>query len=399
MMRTKWCRWGVVLACAWPAAAAAQENAADPQAFSLAPVGYVQFDVRTFPDWEVTPGSGRLDRDSVEVRRLRAGLDGRWKKLSFEFSVDPLDEDDTFVKDAFIDLRLSGRQRIRGGQFKLPGSREYGISARRGEFLERSALASQLAAGRDVGLMFAGRRGNVAYEAGVFAGDGQGRRDRAGTTAAARVGWEPLAGLEVGAYGSVGETTAVDTDAENGLDGRAPSGYRFFDGLYVQGRRLRFGGDVEWTEGPWRIAAEALRVTDERREQGVDFDDLPSVVGNSVTVTGSRRFGRPRDAAADPSTLGRTARWPWQVALRFEHVAFDDDGPRTGRDSVRPRASDVRARGLDAFTGGLSYQATRWLRLTGEAGVERYADARSAPDPGRAGNYFTAGLRLQFEFP
>ena len=90
--------------------------------------------------------------------------------------------------------------------------------------------------------------------------------------------------------------------------------------------------------------------------------------------------GSPRpEPIPNWSTLSRTERWPWQAAIRFEHVTYDDAGPATGRESVRPRAADVRARGVDSLLGGLSYQATRWLRVLGEAGVERYSEARSAP--------------------
>lgn len=371
----------------------------ESSSFSIAPTGYIQLDFRAFPQWNVAPGTGRLNRDAVEARRARVGIEGRWKAMTFEFSADPLDaDDDAVVKDAFVELRLGRRRRLQMGQFKLPGSREYDGPARRTDFLERSVLAGSLAAGRDIGVMFDGRIGRVRYEAGGFLGDGQGRRERAGMTGAGRINWEPRRGLEIGGYGAVSRTEAVDTEAGNGLDGRSSAGYRFFDRVYVQGRRVRVGGDVEWTRGPWRLTTEALRVTDQRREQGVDFDDLPVLLAQSWTVAGSRRFGRPRNAAARPEPLGRAERWPWQLAVRFEHAEFDDEGAATGRDSTRPRAADVRNRGVDSLTTGLTYQATRWLRLVGDGGVERYSESRTAPQSGRR-SYLTAGLRLQFEWP
>ena len=61
--------------------------------------------------------------------------------MSFEFTVDPMDDfDDTLIKDAYIQIRFTRAVRLRGGQFKLPGSREYGTSARSLDFLERSAF-------------------------------------------------------------------------------------------------------------------------------------------------------------------------------------------------------------------------------------------------------------------
>jgi len=373
--------------------ALAQSTSTDSTDFTVRPTGYVQFDFRTFPDWEVRPGTPRLDRDRVSVRRLRGGLNGDWKRASFEISVDPFDDEDNFVKDAYLQVALRARHRVRIGQFKVPGSREYDTTARRTDFLERSLLATELAAGRDIGVRLDGRFRALRYEGGVFAGDGVGRGERAGVTTAGRARWEPARGLEVAMFGSLGRTTADETDSANGLDGRSPSGYRFFERVYVDGSRIRIGADVEWTRGLWRVSADALRVTDQRRAQGVDHDDLPSFLAHSWTVTSSRRFG------AGPAKGDRSERWPWQAALRFEHATFDDADPPTDRGSVRPRAGDIRTRGVDAFTSSLSYRATRWARVVGEAGVERYREARSAPTPGRTDNYFTAALRLQLELP
>jgi hypothetical protein len=127
---------------------------------------------------------------------------------------------------------------------------------------------------------------------------------------------------------------------------------------------------------------EALRVRDERQAQGVDFDDLPSVVGIGTSVTTRWRFAPRRD-----------------IAVRYEYLGFDDVGPDTGMASVRPRAADLRARAAQAMTFGGSWGLTRWVRLMGNAGVEWFSDLRTAPDPGRGGGYWTLATRLQFELP
>ena len=183
-------------------------------------------------------------------------------------------------------------------------------------------------------------------------------------------------------YGSEGRLAAVDTDPENGLEGRLSSGYRFFENVYVQGRRTRLGGDVEWSPGRWQFTVEALRVRDERQEQGVDIDDLPSVVGTGASLTTRWRFAPRRD-----------------VAVRYEYLGFDDVGPDTDMASVRPRAADLRARAAQAVTFGGSWGVTRWVRLMGNAGVEWFSDPRTAPEAGRDGGYWTLGTRLQVELP
>jgi hypothetical protein len=361
--------------------------------FEVSPRGYVQLDWRGYPDWTVVPGSGRLNRNTLEVRRARFGLDGRWRALSFELTVDPQDNDGTLVKDAYAQLRLPGSLRLRGGQFKLPGSREYLVSARSVDFLERSALADSAAAGRDLGAMLTGRVTRaVEYQVGLFAGDGNGRGSRTGLTAAGRVEWTMARDLVLSGSVTEGRTEAVDADPGNGIDGRSSSGYRFFEGLYVDGWRTRAEADLSWEPGPWRLVGEVLRVADGRQSQGLDLEDLPSVVGLGWSASVRREFGRRRGAA-------RARLREWDLGLRIDALGFDDVGADTGRDSVRLRATDVRARGATTLTAGGSWSPSRWARVLADAALERYTEPRSAPEAGRRGNYWTFGTRLQIELP
>jgi hypothetical protein len=368
------------------------ETAQRTPTFEVAPRAYVQFDWRGYPEWPVTPGGGRLEYDTFEVRRARLGLDGRWRRLSFEVTLDPQDtDDDTVIKDAYGQFRFSRAFRVRVGQFKLPGGREYLTSARTIDFMERSALASSAGSGRDVGGMLTGEIGKeLEYQVGAFAGDGRGRSSRAGVTAAGRLTWSPATDLEIGTSSSLGRTTAHESETSNGLGGRSPSGYQFFDRLYVQGRRQRLEVDVAFTPRGWTLAAEALYATDQRLEQGLDFEDLPSVVATGWSLAVSHRFWR------QPG--GVSAR-EIDASVRFDWLSFDDSAAATGRDSVRLRAADVRERSAGTLTAGVSWRPTRWSRVLANAAWERYGDARSAPEPGKASPYFTLGTRLQIELP
>ncbi len=367
-----------------PVAAFAQDTpaAARDQDFALTPTGYVQFDMRAFPDWPISSGTGRLSHDTVEVRRIRAGLDGSWRRLAFEFSIDPLDDDGTLVKDAYAQLRV-GSYRVRFGQMKLPGTREYGASARNTDFLERAGFVSSLGTHRDIGATVLARFGRrLDYQVGLFGGDDNGENDRAGLTAAGRLEWDVRKDLVVAGFASEGRATSHDTDPENGVSGRTPAGYRFFDDVYVQGRRQRLGGDVEWSPGDWQFTFEGLRLSDQRQEQGLDFEDLPAAIGTGASLTARWRFAARRDAA-----------------IRYEYLGFDDAGPGTGTDSVRPRATDIRPLAAHAVTLGGSWRVLPWARLVGNVGMEWLSDARSAPDPARQGTYFVLGTRLQIELP
>lgn len=375
-----------------PALASAQDEPppVSERPLSIAPGGYVQFDMRTFPDWGVASGTGRLDRAALEVRRIRAELEGAWRRFDFELSVDPQDTDGALVKDAYLQIRLGTVVRIRGGQFKVPGSREYDVSARDLDFLERSMLAADLAPGRDAGVQVELRpSGRFRYQAGVFAGDGADRDDRAGLTTAGRVTWDGPRDLAAGVYVTAGQTEANDTGAPNGIDVESGSGYRFLDGPYVDGLRLRVGGEMEWSPGRWRMVADLLRVRDERRAQGLDFEDLPALTGTAISVSLHRRLN------------ARLWRLPAidDVSIRYERAGFDDNGPDTDRDSVRPRATDVRALAVQTVTTGGSWRVAPWARVLGNVGIDWFSDARSAPDPTRSGPYVSLGARLQIELP
>jgi phosphate-selective porin len=360
--------------------------------FELSPRGYIQFDWREYPDWTVPLGGDRLNRQHLEIRRARVGVDGRWKQVAFEVTVDPQDTDGVLVKDAYGQMRFSRALRLRVGQFKVPGGREYQTSARSIDFMERSALSESLAAGRDIGAMLTGEIGSrLEYQAGVFAGDGNGRGDRAGVTAAGRAEWQLAGDLDVGTSFSMSRTEADDTQAPDGLIGRASSGYRFFDGLYVDGWRLRSGADAAWTPGPWRVRGEFLRTDESRHAQGLDFEDLPTAVGTGVTAEVTRQFLR----------RGGNNRNRWRefdVSLRVDWLGFDENGPETDRDSVRARATDVRPRSVLAGTAGVSWSPTNWTRVLTNVSREKYSDPRTGPEPGRAG-FWVFGTRLQLELP
>lgn len=353
-----------------------------PTTFELRPEAYVQLDWRAYPQSPIAAGTGRLPFDTFEVRRLRAGVDGRWRGVRFEFTTDPQDLDGTFVKDAYGEIRPGGLE-IRFGQFKVPGSREYLTSARTLDLLERAALGRVLAPQRDLGVALHGEfHRRFDYEIGVFVGDNNGSTRRAGLTGAGRLEWEPSKNLVVAVHGSEGRLHAADSDPENGFEGRLSSGYRFVESVYVNGRRSRLGGDVEWSPGNWQFTVEALRVRDQRLDQGVDLDDLPAVAGVGASITTRLRFGSRRDAV-----------------VRYEYLGIDDVGADTAMSSVRPRAADLRARAGQAVTVGGSWGVTRWARLMANAGTEWFSDARTAPEPGRTGFYWTLGTRLQVELP
>jgi hypothetical protein len=160
----------------------------------------------------------------------------------------------------------------------------------------------------------------------------------------------------------------------------------------VDGLRTRFGADASWRRGPWRVTAEMLRVSEARDGQGLDLEDLPTLIGFGWSSAVTREFGRRPGA-------NRSRLHEWDLAVRFDSLALDDDGPQTESDSVRPRATDVRARGGRTLTTGVSWNFSRWARVLAEAAADHYTEALSAPEAGKSGVYWSFGTRLQLELP
>ncbi len=107
--------------------------------FRLALRGYVQADSRSFLDWTAgDEDSGNLRADEFEWRRGRIGLEGEWKRLSFEADVDPAFEEGGELKDAWLSLRLARALQIRGGHLKPPVSPERLTSPAKTDFTERA---------------------------------------------------------------------------------------------------------------------------------------------------------------------------------------------------------------------------------------------------------------------
>lgn len=374
--------------------------------FRIALKGYVQADFRSFPDWQVGDGSDpTLRAEDSEWRRLRIGFEGAWRKLVFELDVDPAFDAGDELKDAVLGLRFAKQLEIDGGHMKLPVSPEHLTSAGKTDFLERAAVVESLAPGRDWGGELVGELGRaVEYRAGVFEGDDSASRRRAGTTAAARLVLKPCRWFALGGSLSQGDVVPdpprPDADpSPKGLEGTSGTGYEFFPGVHVNGRRRRWGVDARIQGGPISVWGEFLEAREQRKGQGPTLEDLPDVYGKgwSVTatwlVTGDRktRTIRPRRGLfAGPGAI--------ELSARYEELWFDDVS-NEGFESAGSRAGNIRPAGIGTLTGGLSWWPTSFLRFQGNVLVERYDDALRAPEPGDSGDYVSLLGRIQVHLP
>jgi phosphate-selective porin OprO/OprP len=374
--------------------------------FRLALQGYIQADFRSFQDWTAgDEDTGSLRADEFEWRRLRIGLEGKWKRLSFEVDFDPAFEDGDELKDAWVNLRLAKALEVRGGHTKLPTSPERLTSPAKTDFIERAAVVESIAPPRDWGVVLHGEIGRaLEYQAGVFAGDGSERDDRAGTTAVARLVLKPARWMDLGGSFSQGDVEADPVGAgldpePKGFAGKSLTQYRFFPAVYVEGRRLRWGADARIQAGPFSLWGEYSQGREERRGQGPTLEDLPDLRGDGWSVTATWLVtGEKKTRTLRPSRSLFGGPGAVELAARYEELRFDDV-TNEGFESAGSRAANVRPAGLRAFSGGLSWWPSSFLRLIGDVVVERYEDALRAPEPGKKGNYVSLLGRMQVHLP
>jgi len=397
--------------------------------FEIGLTGYLQLHGRHYSGWQSADPVAKPLRETLDVRRARSGLELRWRKLSAEWDFDwagPANDllslgeapyDPAEMKDLKLRYEFHRGFALTGGHFKVPVSPEFLTSSSKTDFVERSMLANSIGPDRDWGLMASGEvwTRRLEYSAGVFAGDGRLADGRAGTTLAARVVGKATDDLSIGGSVSAGDVEAdpdgpQDDPRPNGFEGRSPTGFRFYERKYVDGRRLRWGLDAAFARGPWSVKGEWLQGREERRGQSSTFTDLPVQVASgwsftaSWILTGEKKARTLKPERSLPRGPGLV-----ELAARYEEIRFDDAGPGQGPEGAGDRARNIRPGGNRAIWGGVSWLPASFVRVYADVLVERYLDALLAPEPpgstdlGHAphgrGNYVTFIARLQLMLP
>lgn len=403
--------------------------------FKLKLTGYFQSDFRAYPNWEAgDKDTGPLRSDSADIRRGRIGFGGNWKDLEYELEADwggparqliypelfkdrgrpALGWDGVELKDALINYPFTKAFEVRAGHFKLPVSPELLTSASKIDFIERSLIGQNLAPGRDWGVMLHGEvLKRINYQAGVFAGDGRTELFRAETTVAARVLYRVIRGLDAGGYFSQGNVKAPPEPpagllvvplelipVANGFGTRGPSGYRFSDRRFVEGRRLRAGLEATLARGPFGVKGEYMHGREERKGQSAIFTDLPEEVANGWAISATWLLtGDKKERTIKPKKPLFKGIGAIEIGARYEGLRYDDNGPNVGFEGAGNRARNMRPAALKVATGGVSWWPTPWMRVMGNVVVDRYIDELLAPETRRLGNYVSLQGRLQFHLP
>jgi phosphate-selective porin len=375
--------------------------------------GRIDFRLKTHTDYRsFSPDLRREDR--FDLRRLRAGVEGEvLNVVQFEVEYD-FREDDYPLRDAFADVRTSRALQIRAGKFKLPFSREELTGSMNLDFAFRSRAADQLSPGRAVGAMAHGRffDRRVQYQVGLFRQDGENTRrnplridaasadsedpalasnEASAATWAARGtvrGGGALSAFEVGAALTSGNIP----EGRNSARGRMVFGGGFFPAFEVAGRRQRLGLEADYEVSRGSIAAEWMRVRDERLGQGFDNQDLDPLIGHGWYIAGTWLAAgtKPGDNPDQPASRAGAI----EIVARYEGLRF---GGGTGGDepSRSPRAVVILPNEHRGWTWGANWYVNQLIRVQGNIIREQLDNAARAPIPGQH-VYWSTILRLQF---
>jgi phosphate-selective porin OprO/OprP len=313
------------------------------------------------------------DLDGVDIARRRIGVAGTIDRIA-TFEVERELDDNRPWRDVYLNYEQFPVAEVKGGRFKLPFSLDENTSATNLDFIYRSRAATQLAPGRDEGVMAHGRRGPVRYEFGIFAGDGDNSRAdpethvTGATTPAGRVVVDPFResksvwhDLQVG----VAFTTSTVPEGPGDIRGRTPLGESFFPpAILVNGTRRRIGFEQRWRPGPFSLKAEYIRLTNERLGQRRDDGDLPPLESAGWYVSGTWILtGEQKSRGADnpKRPLFQGGYGAIEVGGRIEKLSFWSDG--AGQVSTSPRADVIPHQSDRAATLGVNWFPNRWTKL------------------------------------
>jgi phosphate-selective porin OprO/OprP len=339
--------------------ASAEDPSANPFAFRLGDSVRLALEGRLAIETRKRSDSGDI-RDDVSKRRV--GVEGAIGKR-VDFAVEREIDGDQPWRDVYADVRIDKAFRVRAGEFKVPFSLEETTGAKHLDFVDRSFAAAQLAPGRDIGVMAHGRgwHKRFEYEGGVFRNDGGGpsvthpERTYGTTTTAGRLSLQPFAASKRSMgdlHVAFAATMSPLSEGISNLRGKTALRDKFFPATYwVAGQRTRTGLEARWRPGTFTFTTEYMRVTDERRGQGLGGEDLAPLTATGWYVSGVWRV--PRVIGPGRSRI--------ELTSRLEQLGFGSRGE--GLMSLNPRADRVVAASDRAVTLGLNWWVTRYAKV------------------------------------
>ena len=183
----------------------------------------------------------------------------------------------------------------------------------------------------------------------------------------------------------------------NSLRGETLADRNFFSRVYVHGRRLRSGVNLQWASGPYSIKSEWLRAAEQRLGVGIQQQDLPDLLshGAYLSATWLLTGEKKTDAVRPKREFLKEGFGAVEIALRYERLRFESSY-NNAIASRSARATAVMPNSDNAVTFGLNWYLNRFARIQVNSLRETLLDSGRAPISGTR-VYWTAVARLQFQ--
>ena len=371
---------------------------------------HLDFRARFATDWSDSeaPSDDPTEVSSIDLGKKRLGVSGEIRNV-FEFQVEAELQSDDPWRDVYGEVKYFDFARVRGGKFKLPFSYDENTGASRLDFMFRSLAATQLAPGRDQGVMVHGRvlKKVVGYEAGFFQHDGKNARTNnpdkvfGDQTRAGRVTVEPLRNRKDAPGDLIIGVAFTRSDVPEGISGvrgQTVMQQNFFSGadFIVNGQRRRTGVEFAFLPGPATIKGEWMRLQTERLGESVEDTDLSPIVGEGWYVSGTYAITGEKKANVDKPKrpLLRGGFGAIEVGARIESLRFKS-GRSNEQGSTSPRADVILGNRDQVTTLGVNWFPVRFVKVQFNFFREKLDDPSQGPLPSKA-SFSTKAIRIQF---
>jgi phosphate-selective porin len=336
--------------------------------------------IKSQNDWRDFPTEPGTDQKSVfDPYRERIAVEGKIVGRVLFHVEREFHETSNPWKNVYLDGRVIHGLHLQGGQFNMPFGLDQTTSLMDLDFNYHSLAGSYLAPGRGLGVMAYGdffKKNVLAYEAGVFRGDGDNTRSAqlrdvpVAPTFAGRVVVKPFSKWGLLHFARSMETGFAFTDGVlpaglYDLKGQTIPGDAFVQKVYVNGRRQRLGAQLQWRPGPIGVQVEAMRVRDTRFGQGIEDEDLPNLVDRAWYVSGTWLVTgeHKKDTITPARPFLNGGYGAVEIGARLEQLAAGG-GPILSAALYGPRSPYVLPTADRVWTTGVNWYLNKFFQLS-----------------------------------